>query len=46
MVLVGKENNGKWKGATTKSSDQKSDKTDVLYDNLTLMVPSFLHHFF
>ena len=25
---------------------QKSDKTDVLYDDLTLMVPSFLHHFF
>ena len=25
---------------------QKSDKADVLYDDLTLMVPSFLQHFF
>ena len=25
---------------------QKNDKANVLYDDLTLMVPSFLQHFF
>ena len=44
MISVGKEINGKWKGATAKV--QKSGKAEVLYNGLTLTVPSFLQHIF